>query len=592
MGWRRFTRRAWWDDERTRELESYLDLETDDNIARGMSPDQARAAARRKLGNTGRIREEIYAMNTITLLEWLVQDIRYAARVLRRSPGFTIAAVLTLALGIGGVTVIYSALRNILLDPFPYVKSDRMVNVFVTDAETGNRHHGGAMGQDESLDLLEQQTVFEAVVVSATDTAVMRSASGSDIVAVTEMTPNTFPYLGVQPLKGRVFTEDDARPGAAPVVVLAHGAWVDKFGGRDDVLGQIVTVGDTPRTIIGVMPPRFAWQAPDMWVPLTLRRGATPPDERRFWYQAHLAPGVTLAEASERMTAIAQRRAQLYPDQYPERLRVDVLDLRYRVVGRFSNVLFTLLGAVVLLLFIACCNVANMLLARATTREREMTLRAALGGGRLRLMAQLLTESGLLALGGALGGCLLAWGGIRAIAAILPRQGVAYEVELRLVPEALIASLVLAVVTTLIVGIVPAWNASRQDLANGMKESGKGTGAGHKHGWIRQGLVVAEVAISLVLLLGAGLLIRSFATLVSTDLGVDPAGIAAVFPRFEHRDTPDIAQRHLYYCGRSGARPDRPWRHRARPWCPTGHTAAGRWRPRGPASSLRPALAG
>ena len=188
-----------------------------------------------------------------------------------------------------------------------------------------------------------------------------------------------------------------------------------------------------------------------------------------------------------------------------------------------------------------------MLLARATTREREMTLRAALGGGRLRIMAQLLTESGLLALGGALGGCLLAWGGIRAVAAILPRQGVAYEVELRLVPEALIASLALAVVTTLIVGIVPAWNASRQDLANGMKESGKGTGAGHKHGWIRQGLVVAEVALSLVLLLGAGLLIRSFATLVSTDLGVDPAGIASVFPRFEHRDTPGIAQRHLYY---------------------------------------------
>ena len=247
------------------------------------------------------------------------------------------------------------------------------------------------------------------------------------------------------------------------------------------------------------------------------------------------------------MTAIAQRRAQLYPDQYPERVRVDVLDLRYRVVGRFSNVLFTLLGAVVLLLFIACCNVANMLLARATTREREMTLRAALGGGRLRLMAQLLTESGLLALGGALGGCLLAWGGIRAVAAILPPQGIAAEVQLRLVPEALIASLALAVVTTLVVGIVPAWNASRQDLANGMKESGKGTGAGHKHGWIRQGLVVAEVAFSLVLLLGAGLLIRSFATLVSTDLGVDPAGIASVSPRFEHRDEPGIAQRHLYY---------------------------------------------
>ena len=547
MGWRRFLRRGWWDDERSRELESYLDLETDDNIARGMTPDQARAAARRKLGNATRVREEIYAMNTITLVEWLAQDIRYAARVLRRSPGFTIAAVLTLALGIGGVTVIYSALRNILLDPFPYVKSDRMVNVFVMNADTGDRHHGGAMGQDESLDLLEQQDVFEAVVVSATDNAVMRSDGGAAIVSVSEMTPNTFPFLGVPPLKGRVFTEADARPGAAPVVVLAYGAWIDMFGGRDDVLGQVVNVGSTARTIIGVMPPRFAWQAPHMWVPLTLRRGATPPDDRRFWYQAHLAPGVTLADASQRMTALAQRRAQLYPDQYPERLRVDVLDLRYRVVGRFSNVLFTLLGAVVLLLFIACCNVANMLLARATTREREMTLRAALGGGRLRLMAQLLTESGLLALAGAAGGCLLAWAGINAVAAILPRQGVAYEVELRLVPEALVASLVLAVLTTLIVGLVPALNASRHDLAGGMKESGKGAGATHAHGWIRQGLVVAEVALSLVLLLGAGLLIQSFARLVWTDIGVDPAGLGAVTPRFEHRDQPDLGQRHLYY---------------------------------------------
>jgi predicted permease len=547
MGWRRFLRRAWWDDERTRELESYIEIETDDNIARGMQPDEARAAARRKLGSALRAREEIYAMNTVTLFEWLAQDVRYAGRLLRRSPGFTIAAVLTLSLGIGGVTVIYSALRNILLDPFPYVKSDRMVNVFPTDATTGDRIQGGRMGEDETIDFVEQQTVFESVVVSADDVEVMRSDSGSDLVVVTRMTPNTFTALGVPPLKGRVFTDHDVTPGATPVVVLDHGAWIDKFGGRDDVLGQVVTIGDTARTIIGVMPSRFAWQAPDMWVPLALRRGATPPGERPFAYQAYLAQGVTLAEASAAMTAIAQRRARLYPDQYPERVRVDVLDLRYRVVGRFSNVLFTLLGAVVLLLFIACCNVANMLLARATTREREMTLRAALGGGRLRLMMQLLTESALLAVAGAAGGCLLAWGGIQAVASILPPQGIAAEVQLRLVPEALVASLVLAVVTTMIVGIVPAWNASRQNLAGGMKESGKGAGGTHAHAWIRHGLVVAEVAISLVLLLGAGLLIRSFATLVSTDLGVDPAGLAAVFPRFEHRDQPGLAERHLYY---------------------------------------------
>src|SRR5688572_30324723 len=160
MSWRHFFKRAWWDDERARELESYIELETDENIARGMSPDDARASARRKLGNTLHIREEIYAMNTLRLVDWLAQDLRYAARVLRRTPGFTIAAVLTLSLGIGGVTVIYSALCNILLDPFPYIKSDRMVNVFPTDAKTGDRVHGGRMGQDETIDFLEQQTVF------------------------------------------------------------------------------------------------------------------------------------------------------------------------------------------------------------------------------------------------------------------------------------------------------------------------------------------------------------------------------------------------------------------------------------------------
>ena len=549
MAWRRFLRRAWWDDERARELESYLDLETDDNIARGMTPDEARAAARRKLGNTGRIREEIYAMNSVALIDWLRQDIRYAARVLRRNPGFTIAAVLTLALGIGGVTVIYSALRNILLDPFPYAQSDRMVNVQIRDVETGRFHHGGRLTEDEFLDFEEPQPAFEYVVASTDFNETMRRDIGAEVVRVTYMTPNTFPYLGVAPLLGRVFTDDDARPDAPPVVVLDHGAWVRMFGADRSIVGQVVTIGDTSRTIVGVMPDRFAWQAPDMWVPYRLRRGVVRPEGQEWWwaFQARLKPGVTLEQASAAMTAIAERRAAQYPDDYPSRFRVDVLDLRYKVVGPFAFVLYTLLAAVSLLLLIACCNVANMLLARATTREREMTVRAALGGGRLRIMAHLLTEAGLLALIGAIGGCVMAWAGIKAVAAILPRAGVAWEVQLRLVPEALLMSIALAMLTTLVVGIVPAWNASRLDLAVGMKESGKGTGASHKHGWLRSGLVVAEVALSLVLLLGAGLLIRSFVGLINADMGVDPSRLAYVQPRFEKIDEPGQAQRQQYY---------------------------------------------
>ncbi len=550
MGWTRFFRRQWWDDERSRELESYIEIETDDNIARGMTPDEARAAARRKLGQTGSIREEIYTMNSINPLEWLVQDVRYASRVLRRNRGFSLAAMFTLALGIGGVTVIYSALRNILLDPFPYAESDRMVNVHVIDVETGRGHNGARMTDDEFLDFSEAQSVLEYSVASSDFREMMRRDGGAEIVRLTYMTPNTFPYLGVTPFLGRVFTDDDARPDAPPVVVLAYGAWNRMFGGDRSVIGQVVTIGDTQRTIIGVMPDRFAWQAPDMWVPHALHHGGVVRPDGQQWswaYQGRIKSGVTLERAAAEMTAIVQRRALQFPDKYPQRLRVDVLDLRYKVVNRFAVVLYTLLAAVSLLLLIACCNVANMLLARATTREREMTLRVALGGGRLRLMAQLLTEAGLLALGGAIGGVLLAWAGIRAIAAILPRQNVAWEVQLRLVPEALVASLVLAVLTTLIVGTVPAWHASRQDLAGGMKESGKGAGASHKHGWFRQALVVAEVALSLVLLLGAGVLIQRFVALLDTGFGVDTSRLAAVRPRFDKVDEPGLAQRHQYY---------------------------------------------
>ena len=315
MAWRRFFCRAWWDDERSRELESYLELETDDNIARGMPPAAARAAARRRLGNTGRIREEIYAMNTVTLLDWLRQDIRYGARVLRRNPGFTIAAALTLALGIGGVTVIYSALRNILLDPFPYAQSARMVNVQVRDVETNRFRNGGRLTEDEFLDFEELQPAFEYMVASTDFSETLRRDIGAEVVRVTYMTPNTFPYLGVAPLLGRVFTDDDAQPDAPPVVVLDHGAWIRMFGADRSAVGQVVTIGDTPRTIIGVMPGRFAWQAPDMWVPYRLRRGVVRSDGREWWwaFQARLKPEVSLEQASAAMTAIAARRAAQYP---------------------------------------------------------------------------------------------------------------------------------------------------------------------------------------------------------------------------------------------------------------------------------------
>ena len=526
MGWRRFLKRGWWDQERARELQVHLDIETDDNIARGMSPDQARLAAHRKLGNPVRIREEIYAMNTVGVLETLWQDLRYGARLFGRNPGFTTVAVLTLALGIGGVTVIYSVIRNILLDPFPYTDSRRMVDVLIYDTSTGDFR--GAMAANEFMDYQEQSDVFDGIIGTVSSRAMMMpTREGAETLAVSQVTPNTFSFLGVQPLMGRGILESDGASTAPPIVVLSYKAWVGKFGADPGIAGRPVTLDGNVRTIVGVMPPRFTWHVADAWIPRPLVRGDP---ERVFWFQARVKPGVALETAEAQLNVIALRRQPENRGDYAEQFHVSVVTVIDFVVGRFRGVLYTLFASVGLLLLIACCNVANMLLARATARERELTLRAALGAGRMRLVRQLMIESLLLALAGAAAGWLVAYGGIKAVAYFLPRQGVPFEVELRLEGSALLFSLGTAVVTAFLFGMLPAWPGARRDLVQGLKESGKGSGS--SQGWVRNGLVVCEVALSLVLLLGAGLLMRGFIARVRVDVGFDPSRIVIAQVRF------------------------------------------------------------
>ena len=463
------------------------------------------------------------AQNDSRSLVWLDdlrRDLVYGFRTLRRTPAFTLVAMLTLALGIGAVTVIYSVLRNVVLDPFPYSRSDRMVNLVLNDA-SGRVLRGPYYSAAEFLDYQEQTDVFEDVVGTSVESMYWVSDAGAERLAVGWMTPNGFDFLGVRPLIGRVFGDADAAPGAPPVAVMNHRAWMRLFNGDTGVVGRTLVLNGEARTVIGVMPPRFEWNIADLWVPSALSRSDDPRSVRGSRaFQAHLRPGMTVEQAEAQLKVVGARRAAQHPDEYPRGSRLALITVINWVVREFRGVLYTLFGAVSLLMVIACCNVANMLLARATTREREISIRAAIGASRGRIVRQLLVESVLLAIGGLAGGCLLAYGGIAALAGFMPRQGVPWETQIRLDTPVLIFALLAAAVATLAFGLFPAFQSARRDLLAGAALGARGT-AGRQQTRMRKALVVAQVALSIVLLLGAGLLMRTFVKLVNVEWGFD-----------------------------------------------------------------------
>ena len=478
---------------------------------------------------------------------WLTdagRDIGYAARTLRGTPGFTAISILTLALGIGAVTVIYSVVRNVLLDPFPYRDSDRMVDVVIRDSS--GRIVRGALPAPEFLDYQEQAQVFEDVLGTQVESMHYVSDSGAERLAVGFVTPNMASFLGVGALVGRVFGPADAIAGAPPVAVLNHRTWMTMFGGDPAMVGRTITLNGEPRTIVGIMPPRFEWNVADLWIPAPLTR-SDPNAGRTFrWFQALLRPGVTVKEAEVQLNVIAARRALDHPKEYPEKFRVQVITVIDWVVGQFRSVLYTLFAAVGLLLVIACCNVANMLLARATAREREITIRAALGASRGRIVRQLLMESLILALGGVAGGCLLAYGGVRLLARVMPRQGVPWETQLRVDQPVLLFAVCVGAVATLAFGLFPAMHSARRELVAGAASGGRSGTAGRGQNRMRGALVIAEVALSVVLLLGAGLLMKSFLKLVSVDLGFDPRNLLVTGLAFPPGRSESAAERQVF----------------------------------------------
>jgi putative ABC transport system permease protein len=508
----------------SREIEAHLAILEEDYRRRGLSPEAARLAARREFGGVEQMKEVQRDARAIRWLADAWRDVHYAVRTLGRAPGFTAVAIITLGLGIGAATVIYSVVRNVVLDPFPYANSDRLVDVVIRDASNGLFR--GALPPGEFLDYMEHSDVFEDVAGANGQPMHLVSDAGVERVAVILVTPNTFTFLGVPPLLGRTFGPADAAPDAPQVAVLNHRTWVTRFGGDREMVGRTVTLNGTPRTIVGIMPPRFEWHVGDFWIPSPISRISMPGDQPTTrWFQARLRPGVTIEAAEAQMNVIARRRAAAFPTDYPEKGRVQVITIIDWVVGQFRQTLYTLFAAVGLLLVIACCNVANMLLARATARERELTVRAALGASRGRIIRQLLIESAVLAAGGTIVGVALAYGGIDALAGVMPRSGVAWEVQLRLDQPVLLFALATATAATLGFGLFPAFTSTRRDLVGAINSGGRLGTAGPGRTRMRSGLVIAEVALSVILLLGAGLLMRTFVSLVGVDLGFDPRNL-------------------------------------------------------------------
>jgi putative ABC transport system permease protein len=363
------------------------------------------------------------------------------------------------------------------------------------------------------------------VIAGSTEDVLMRTADGTEQFRGALVTPNTFPFVGLPPSLGRVLSTTDAEPGATPVFVMSYQMWVSRYGSDPEVVGRTFVLNGVPTICVGVMSPRFTKQAADLWKPVALNRAESEMDGRQFRFQAKLKPGVTLEQASSEMNVIARRVAQLYPSNYPDEFTVHVVRWVDNLVRQFRVTLYTLFAAVVVLLLIACGNIANMLLARGAARERELAIRTSIGASRWLLIRQLLVESVLLALVGAGLGCLFAFGGIKVLAGIVPQGTIPNEVVLRMSIPVLVFSLAVGVLTALIFGLMPAMQMATGNLAHQLKDTGRGIIGGLRSGRLRGALVVSQLALSLVLLTGAGLLMRSFIKLQTMDLGLNPDNV-------------------------------------------------------------------
>jgi predicted permease len=512
------------------EVAAHLDLLAQENIRRGMAPDEARYAARREFGGVEQIKETYRERRGLPMLETLLQDLRFGARMLRKNPGFTAVAVLTLALGIGATTSIFSVVNTLLLRPLPFPDSNRLV--VLQEAIPKIVPGKMSVSAPDVADFRSLNHVFEDLGAFSSSSMDLSGNGVPARISAARMSAAVFHILGATPAIGRTFTEDEDKLGSN-VVILGNAIWQTRFGADPAIAGKKIILDRQPYTVIGVMPREFAFppqglpsfSPAQIWVPIGFNpfelgnRG----DLFDFGVLAKLKHGTTLAAANSDVIVIAsQIQKQYYPlearDTSKVVLEASVTPLADLIAGPTRPLLMLLLGAVGLLLLIACVNVANLTLARGTERQKEIAVRIALGAGRKRLIRQLLVESGLLGLLGGLLGLFAAYAGVKGLVAlaekILPR---AHEVSLD--HTVLLFTLAISILSGALFGIVPALSATNTDLNRSLKEAGRSKSDARGHQRIRDAFVVAQIALALLLVTGSGLLIRSFIRARETNPG-------------------------------------------------------------------------
>jgi len=520
-------RRRKFERELEEELRYHIERQTDENIAKGMSPEEARRATMRAFAGLEQSKEECRDARRINLLENLLRDVRHALRGFMKNPAFTCAVILTLSLGIGANAAVFTMVNSVLLRQLPFKHADRLVWIWSTRTDRDKAFYS----IQNFIDTRARTRTLDDMAAFA-NWGVNLTGDGDAVrLAGVRMSANAFEMLGVDAAVGRTLLPADGRPGANPVVVISNGLWRRKFGADEHVTGRSVLLNGSAYTVVGILPPQFALPNAEVEIvsPLIFETDPQRSDRGSNFLRtfARLKPDATPGEAQAELTSITEEQKQEYPDDNAKHTAPRVITLRDEVVGSYHALLWTLLGAVGIVLLIACTNLANMMLVRSTARKKDFAIRTALGGSRAQLTRELMTASILLAMIGGLLGLLLASWGVRLLIAIGPADLPRVD-EVVLDWRVLAFAVCLSLVVGIVFGLIPSMQASRIDLNRVLRGSGRSSGERSPGVRIRSLLVMSEIALSLLLLVVAGLLVRSFIKLQSVSAGVDTRNVLSV----------------------------------------------------------------